>query len=193
MGAKIFQKPRSHLKTLGACWVTRRNFHTEFTQISGANVQNFLGPEDLASRIFTPLCLGFQLFSFEELPSANLCVHSWYVVTAVEETSLNRAGVTKIFQRPRSRLKVLDACWVIRRNFHTEFTQISGANVQNFLDPEDLASGIFTPLWSGFQLFCFEELPLANLCVHSWYVVTAVEETSLNRAGVTLCIQIRAQ
>jgi hypothetical protein len=86
MGAKNFQKPRSHLKILGECWVTRRKFHTEFPHMSGATAQNFLGQEDLASGICAPLWLRFQLFSFEDLLSANLCAHSSYVITAVEET-----------------------------------------------------------------------------------------------------------
>jgi hypothetical protein len=63
---------------------------------------------------------------------------------------------------------------------------MSGANAQNLLALEDLASGICAPLWLRFKLFFFEDLHLANLCLHSLYVMTAVEEISLNRTAVIL-------
>jgi hypothetical protein len=67
---------------------------------------------------------------------------------------------------------------------------MSGATAQNFLALEDLASGICAPLWLGFNLFSFEDLPSANLCLHSSYVMTAVGEISLNVKAVILCFQI---
>jgi len=81
-------------------------------------------------------------------------------------------------------------CWVTRRKFHTKCLQMSGATAQNFLALEDLASGICVPLWLAFKVFSFEDLPSVNLCLHSSYVMTAVEEISLNRTALILCFQI---
>jgi hypothetical protein len=44
-GAQTFHKSRSHLKILGARWVTRSKFHTAHPEISGATLQNLVAQE----------------------------------------------------------------------------------------------------------------------------------------------------
>jgi hypothetical protein len=54
-GAQIFQKPRSHLKILGARTATRSKVSTEDPQTLGAEVQNLVTRDGLSPCICTPL------------------------------------------------------------------------------------------------------------------------------------------